>query len=130
MSSNCPCSKSHFDHLNQLSKKNPDVLFVGFQSDKNEKLAKSIQYYSKFKIDFPIIDDTNLVWANKFNALKTPHVFVFDQNGKTLYQGAVSSSRNPVNAKSFYLQNALEKLKNNQKPEPSLTRALGCYIQR
>ncbi len=44
LNSSCPCSKAHFDHLNELRGKYPKLSFVGFQSNINvrKKRQKNI----------------------------------------------------------------------------------------
>jgi len=127
---NCPCSKAHFDHLNSLKTKFPKFQFIGFHSNKaiSKKVAK--KYFDKFEIDFPIFLDKELIYADIFKALKTPHVFVINSKGEFVYQGGATNSRNPKRASKFYLLDTLNSLGKGEKPELSYTKILGCYIQR
>lgn len=126
----CPCSQAHFDHLNKLSKKYKNFLFVGLHSNKNTNQQTAMSYYQKFKVDFPIFEDKSLQFANAFNALKTPHVFVVNPEGKIEYQGGATDSRNPKRAQQFYLQKALEEISQGKPVSNPITKTLGCYIQR
>lgn len=126
----CPCSQAHFDHLNKLSKKYKDFFFVGLHSNKNTNQQMAMSYFQKFKVNFPIFEDKSLQFANAFNALKTPHVFVVNPEGKIEYQGGATDSRNPKRASQFYLQKALEEISQGKSVSNPITKTLGCYIQR
>jgi thiol-disulfide isomerase/thioredoxin len=130
MSSTCPCSKAHFDYLNDLSKTYPKISFVGFNSNKETKRIKVISHFKKFDVSFPILEDKDLKFANMYGAVKTPHVFVLNKKGEIVYQGGASSSRNPKRAKRKYLKEVLGQL-GEGKPSPyKMEKALGCYIAR
>ena len=130
LSASCPCSKSTFDYLNELQRKYPDFQFMGFHSNKAISRGVAETYFSNYEIDFPILLDRKLKFANMFKALKTPHVFVVNNNGDVLYHGGVTNSRFFKNAKSFFLEEALKDIKNGINPKRSHARALGCYIAR
>ena len=62
-----------------------------------------MKYFKKFDIDFPILLDKNLRYANEFNALKTPHTFLKVKDN-IVYQGGVTNKRNPEKASKFFLK--------------------------
>lgn len=131
LSSSCPCSQAHFDHLNLLQQKYPRYRFIGFHSSKTIDKKSAMSYFSKFLIKFPILQDNELKFANQFNALKTPHVFVYAKgNDIPLFQGGATNSRNPKNASQFYLQNALSQIAKGEVVTTKIAKTLGCYIQR
>ena len=129
LSSTCPCSKASFSYLSALSEKYSNIQFIGFNSNKNTNIEKAKKYYQGFNIQFPIILDRDLTYANQFKALKTPHIFV-KNNEKIVYQGGVTNRRNPELATSFFLNDALEATTLNKKIATPETKALGCFIQR
>ncbi|MFN8370889.1 MAG: thioredoxin-like domain-containing protein, partial [Bacteriovoracaceae bacterium] len=116
LSSQCPCSQSHFDHLNQLKNQYSQFTFVGFHSNKKVSQENAIKYFSRFKIDFPVFSDNEIKYANKYGALKTPHVFVLDQNDKLVFQGGATNSHDINRATKFYLKDTLEALSNGKEP--------------
>jgi len=130
LSATCPCSKGTFEYLNELQKKYPNFQFMGFHSSKLVSSNVAQNYFSHFDINFPILLDKKLKYANKFEALKTPHVFVLGEKGEVLYHGGVTNSRFFKNAKKFYLENALQEIASGKVPSKQYARALGCYIQR
>lgn len=130
LSANCPCSKSYFDYLNNLAKKFRNINFIGFHSSKTISKETAKQYFSNFDIVFPILLDKKLLYADRFKALKTPHIFVTNNTGEILYHGAVADSRHINSAKKFYLEEALENISNGTRPQLQFAKALGCYIAR
>lgn len=130
ISKDCPCSKGNFDYLNELSRAYPEFKFLGVHSQKGIDEKEVKKYLSDKNIYFEILVDLDLAIAKKFNALKTPHVFILNLAGELIYSGGVTNSTFPKNAKDFYLKNALEDLKNHRKISKSETRTLGCFIVR
>lgn len=64
--------------------------------------------------------------AKKFGAVATPHIFVFDQERKLRYQGAIDDNRNRLLVKEKYAENAVEALLAGRPVPVAETRAPGC----
>lgn len=132
LSSVCPCSRSHEVALgkavNKFSKQG--FRFIGVLSNSEESKESLVSYFSESSLKMPFIFDHDQVLANRFKAFKTPHVFILNSQEDILYQGAVSNSRNFNHSSENYLERALLQIVKNQKPEPSLTKAMGCQIFR
>lgn len=126
----CPCSQAHFDHLNNLSKEYPQYNFVGLHSNKTLSEKSAQEYFQQFKIDFPVIQDKSLKYANIFSALKTPHTFILNTKNEIIYQGGATNSRDPKRATKFYLEDALSEMAQGKQISTPVTKTLGCYIQR
>lgn len=130
INADCPCSQSHFDHINALSKKYSDFAFIGVHVNKDIPRSRAQKYVDGLDIKFPVLDDKDLELANKYSALKTPHLFIVDKDDKIVFQGGATNSRNPSRATKFYLQDALKALDAGQMPEVKIAKTLGCYIKR
>jgi hypothetical protein len=113
-----------------LQKEYKDIQFVGFHSNKYAGINKSSRYFEKFKIDFPIIHDQKLTYANKYKAVKTPHIFILNDDGELLFQGGATNSRDPKRANRFYLKDALSSISKGEDVMIKNAKTLGCYIQR
>ncbi|NEN22006.1 redoxin family protein [Cryomorpha ignava] len=75
--------------------------------------------------------DDNHVLADAFGALTTPHVFLFDENMKLIYRGAIDDSVDSTkDVKEAYLKNAIQAHLSGNEIEPNSTRQLGCSIKR
>jgi peroxiredoxin len=130
LSSKCPCSDSHNQEMNSLSKDYPDFRFVAVHSNVDEDLTKSREYFKKADLKFPVIQDGKAEIADRFKALKTPHAFVVLPTGDVAYQGGASSSKKFETAERKYLREALDDLQNGRKVKTPEGRTLGCVISR
>lgn len=132
LSKDCPCSRAYLNYLDQLIEKYPEYNFIGIHAMKN-KTSDDLQFFLNSKevkdSKLNLYNDSNLLLANYFKAVKTPHVFIVNRN-KVIYSGAVANSMMPQNAKIFYLDNALQEFKTSGHISSPETKALGCYIVR
>lgn len=130
LSKECPCSKGNLDYLNELTRQFPEYSFIGVHSKRGSKNEEISNYLQDKKVPFDVLNDADLKIADQFKALKTPHVFIVNTNGEIVYNGGVTNTTFPANAKEHYLKNALtewQKQKSISNPE---TRTLGCFIVR
>jgi hypothetical protein len=103
---------------------------MGVHAKKNTNLNDVKNYLSDKKLNFKVISDPSLEITSKFNALKTPHAFILNLKGEVVYNGGVTNSTFPENAKEYYLKNALEDLKGQRAIAKNVTKTLGCFIER
>jgi peroxiredoxin len=131
LSAKCPCSGSHEQTLKDLAAKfSPKGFqFVAVHSNVDEDPTLASQHFSKASLPFPVLQDDHAALADRFGALKTPHVFVLKQ-GEVVFQGGVDDSKNSPQAKEHFLLNALNDLDQGKLPEVKQVRALGCIIKR
>jgi thioredoxin-related protein len=130
LSASCPCSNSHVAELKSLAQEFPQFAFVGVHSNVDEEATATKEYFQKVKMGFPVLQDDNAKIADEFKALKTPHAFILSKDGKVLYQGGVSSSRDITKADRKYLREALNDLKEHHAVKTPEGRTLGCTISR
>lgn len=132
LSKDCPCSKSHGDHLNQLSQEFKQISFYGVITDRESNDVEVSTYFKTFL--FPIISDPQQSLVKQFKALKTPHVVLLKRqpnNQETiLFEGGVSDQRDGTSAKVYYLKDNLKALLTNQPLPYAQGKSLGCYIRR
>jgi len=78
-------------------------------------------------IDWPYLyDGETQVTSMKFGAVATPHVFIFDQNQKLAYQGAIDDNQKPSDVKRHYAVDAIEELLAGKPVTTPESRAFGC----
>ena len=130
LSSSCPCSMAHIDHLITLAKDFPQVKFIGVHSNANESQEEAQKYFQSLDLPFPVIQDNSSEWADRLKAYRTPHAFLISPSGEILYQGGVTSSADPKKADAFYLKVTLKNILSGKKIENTHTRVLGCQIAR
>lgn len=99
----------------------------GDDSKENMKAHASEKGYS----NIPYLIDKNSMLANAFGAKTTPHVFLFDNEWKLVYEGAIDDNyKDAKMVEQPYLNNALENLANGKDIDPNDTKAIGCSIKR
>lgn len=129
ISKDCPCSKGNLNYINQLVLDYPDYNFVAIHAKKDISAREVQDYIQEKKLNFDIVNDSDLKIANVYNALKTPHAFILKGND-IVYNGGITNTTMPEHAKEFFLKNALDSMKKNGKPDKTETKTLGCFISR
>lgn len=136
----CPYSVAYEDRIIQIDKKykskgypviaiNPNDPEL-YESDSFDNMIKR----SKEKgFTFPyLIDETQEVFK-RYGATKTPHVFILSNNsGKYTveYIGAIDNNyKDASEVTSRYVDDAVDALLQNKKPEITSTKAIGCGIK-
>ncbi len=130
LSARCPCSRSHEKPLRELSRDFPRWQFIGVHANADETAIEARTHFKQEPLGFPLIEDAERKLLLRFNALKTPHVFVLNPQGEILYRGGVDDASLAAEAKRSYLREALEALEKGNPPPARETRTLGCRIAR
>ena len=132
LSAKCPCSQSHEPKLRDLAREfgPKGFRFVGIHSNADEPSALSGTHFEAAKLGFPVHEDSNAKWADALGALKTPHAYIIDREGRTLFQGGVDDSSLAAESHKQFLRDALEDVAAGREPRVALARALGCMIKR
>tara|TARA_Y100001935_G_scaffold231958_1_gene213352 strand:- start:2408 stop:2935 length:528 start_codon:yes stop_codon:yes gene_type:complete len=135
LSKNCPCSRSHVDHLNGLSQKYPNIAFYGVITDFFDKDSEPEikAYFDSQNFKFPLIKDSEQMLVKKYGALKTPFsVIVQNQSSQeqVLYEGGVSDDHDFPSSTKHYLEENLAALAQGKDPIYKVGKSLGCYIRR
>ena len=87
--------------------------------------AKSMGY------TFPYLIDQNSAVANAFGAKTTPHIYLFDENKKLVYKGAIDDNfRDISQVKETYLLDAIQQMVSAVDIKIKKTNAKGCSIKR
>lgn len=143
LSHDCPCSRSHVSHLNELQHQYPQMAFFGIITEplvddgnvkEKDQLSELSDYYNDKNFTFPLIKDPQQILVKKYAALKTPHVTIL-QKGKEgqemiVYQGGISDKRQFSSHNVKYLSENLHELSLGRKVKFATGDSLGCYIRR
>lgn len=90
-----------------------------------KKRAKEKDYMAYYALD------KSSKIANAFGAKTTPHVFLFNNDLKLVYMGAIDDNESSMSAvKEKYLDSAIGNMVQSLKIDPERTRAVGCSIKR
>ena len=87
----CPLAKLYGPRLAELAAKYQDrgVTFLGVNSNQQDSVTELAHYAKEHKVEFPLLKDSGNAIADKFGAVRTPEVFVLDENRTVRYWGRV-----------------------------------------
>jgi thioredoxin-related protein len=135
----CPYVKAWESRTVALANKYMAKGFAVIQINSNDPRRVSEDSYSKMKMrakergmKFPYVVDSTSDVARAFDATRTPEFFLFDQNNKLIYTGALDSNSgdaSKVSSKDMYLKNALEAHLAGKPISKNKTKSIGCGIK-
>ena len=98
-----------------------------FRSEMNDSFEEMKQRAAFAGLTWPYLyDGDTQALSQKFGAVATPHIFIFDQDRKLRYQGAIDDNRNASMVKEKFAENAIQALLAGKPVERAETRAPGC----
>ncbi|MBX3414671.1 MAG: redoxin domain-containing protein [Pirellulales bacterium] len=136
----CPLAKLYAPRLEELSKEFSDkgVAFVMIDSNQQDSITELSAFARIHGVTFPVLKDLDNVVADQFGAVRTPEVFVLDENRAIRYRGRVddqyglgsSSGYARPEVKRRDLGIAIEELLEGRAVSEPVTEAVGCFIGR
>lgn len=101
------------------------------QRKKEDGHSAMKRYAEEQEYTVPYVVDRGSIVADAFGATRTPEVFLFDKEGILVYRGAMEDNpANPAESKEMYLESAITRMINGEKPKPATTKSIGCTIKR
>ena len=99
--------------------------------DGDDSFEKMKNHSRKMGYSFPYLIDEKSKLANAFGAKTTPHVFLFNDERKLVYKGAIDDNYKSINdVTEKYLLDALQEVSNQKSVTIDKTKAVGCSIKR
>jgi peroxiredoxin len=135
----CPFAQAYQDRVIQLHKKYADLGFPVVAINSNDVGLKpgdsmeKMQERAKEKgFEFAYLKDDQEVFK-VYGATRTPHVYLLEKKGDkftVVYVGAIDDNANDASAVSKrYVEDAIAAVMKGEKPDPALTKAIGCTIK-
>ena len=117
-----------------LAKDNSDVVWLAINSSAPKKQGHGVKAnkkaIEKWSIPYPVLLDESGMVGKAYDAKTTPHMYIIDQNGILVYQGALDDAPfGKGKTKTPYVQNALKALNAGTEISPSQTKAYGCSVK-
>lgn len=132
----CPLARLYGPKLNEMQAAYAaqGVQFIGVNSNQQDSLEDVKEYVKRYEISFPMAKDYNNEVADRFHAVRTPEVFVLDQQLTVRYRGRIDNQYLPgisrAETTTHDLKNALDQLLAGKPVEVSETKPNGCFIGR
>jgi peroxiredoxin len=133
----CPFAVAYQDRVIALHQKYAAKGYPVVAINSNDKDLKPDDSYDKMQqrakdknFSFAYLYDETQAVAQAFGALKTPHVYILDQNRVVRYIGAIDdNSEDAAAAKEKYVENAVDALLAGKEIAVKETKAIGCGIK-
>ena len=133
-SAKCPFVLRYDGRLKEITAdyQGKNVVVLAIDSNSGETLDQIKKVAGERKVNYPILMDPGNQIADQFGAITTPHVFIVDQAGKLVYEGAVDdqgyAEHNPVN--QTYARDALDAVLSGAPVANPKTKTVGCTVKR
>ena len=136
LSTECPISNAYLPLLNKLARrfKRQGVEFYGVISDPSATRAAARDHRRSYAIAFPVLFDGSGELRRLLGATHTPHVFLLNVAGITLYQGAIDNQFADLGQKRDaatrrYLENAILAALDGNTIAVTETQPVGCLLE-
>jgi alkyl hydroperoxide reductase subunit AhpC len=136
---NCPFSRRQAAEAVMIdtAKAQPDVVWLAVNSTASGHRdyvapADHLAWNKEHGIGYPVLYDTSGTTGKAYEAQTTPHMFVIDEQGKVVYNGAIDNDppgRLAKAERSNYVAMALAALDRAKAADPSSTKPYGCSVK-
>ncbi|MGD9723928.1 MAG: redoxin domain-containing protein [Pirellulales bacterium] len=137
----CPLARLYAPRLAELAEQYQaqGVAFIGVDSNRQDSIAELAHYAKEHQVEFPLIKDAGNTIADQFGAVRTPEVFLLDQDRVVRYwgriddqygfqEGFIGFQREKPTARD--LANAIDELAAGKPVSKPLVASQGCLIGR
>jgi len=108
-----------------------DVVWLAINTTAGKTQADNKAIAGQWKIDRPILADSDGTVAKSYGAKTTPHMFIIDKQGTLAYMGGIDND--PQGDKSAdkvnYVDKALTELLNGSTVSEPQTKSYGCSVK-
>ena len=121
--------------MNEMAAKAKEMgaVWLAIDSSSFSNVEENKQIASEWKIDRPLLDDSEGKVGQMYQAKTTPHMFVIDKEGTLVYAGAIdskpSTDAGDIAGAENYVMAAVKSLMNGETPTPSETKPYGCSVK-
>jgi peroxiredoxin len=138
---NCPYAKAYEQRIMELDKNYKEKGYPVMAINANAAMTSGDENYEKMKkraaemgYTFPYLIDEKQEVLSSFGATKTPHIYLLQKTAgglKVRYIGTIDDNyEDAAAAKTKYVENAIAALEEGKSPNPAVTKAIGCSINK
>ncbi len=132
----CPFSKYHYETKNTMIElankyKDKNVVWLAINSTSNTTSEANKFFVRRYKLPYPILDDTSGNVGRAYGARTTPHMYIIDSNGMIVYQGAIDNAPSGKSQDGYinYVDKALAELIEGKEVSMTYVRPYGCSVK-
>jgi peroxiredoxin len=136
LGTDCPLVRQYAPRLREIHEQfqSRGVTVLGINANRQDSITEVAAYARIYEIPFPILKDAGNEIADRFGALRTPEVFVLDQQRAIRYRGRIDDQFEVgiqrIKATRQDLAQAITELLDDKPVTLPLTDAPGCLIGR
>jgi len=130
----CPYAVDYEDRVRKLAEKYAQdnrvaVVAINANSGEEESLESMKTRIETTKWNMPYLKDESQTLGKLWGAMRTPEFFVLNADQRLIYTGAMDDAPNADDAKTNYVDAAINAALNGKTPEVTETVAIGCNIR-
>lgn len=131
----CPFVQRHYDAKTMTTLadawKGKDVVWIAVDSTNYATDESDRAWREEQHIPYPIVGDRSGAIGTSYGARTTPHMFVIDQKGTVVYQGAIDDDPSGDNGgkATNYVAAALEDVTAGKPVRTAETKSYGCSVK-
>lgn len=131
----CPFVQRHYDAKTMTTLadawKGKDVVWIAVDSTNYATDESDRAWREEQQIPYPIVGDRSGAIGTSYGARTTPHMFVIDQKGTVVYQGAIDDDPSGDNGgkATNYVAAALEDVTAGKPVRTAETKSYGCSVK-
>lgn len=135
----CPFSARTAEEkiMMETAARHPEAVWLAINSTAKKRAdyrepAAHKKYNQRHGITYPVLYDTSGAVGHAYDARSTPTMFVIDEQGKVIYEGAIDDDPGGGKAKSQrtnYVDAALAAHAAGTAPVPATTKPYGCSVK-
>lgn len=132
----CPLAKLYSARLAKIASAYGEkgVAFLAIDPNRQDSITEIAHFAKKHQLDFPVLKDVGNKVADAFGALRTPEIFILDQDRVVRYHGRVDDQYGvgfiKPEASRADLEIALDELLAGKEVSVASTATPGCLIGR
>ncbi len=114
----------------QARELNKNVVWLAINTTYNTNAEKNNVWIKQHSIEYPILLDVDGVVGKLYDARRTPHMFVIDQQGILRYHGAIDDNKTGDKADpTNYAVNAIKQITAGETVAPDHVKPYGCSVK-
>lgn len=132
----CPYVIAYEDRMiatqRDYADKSVQLVAINSNDDKSypeDSYPKMVERAREKRFNFPYLRDADQSIVDRYGAVCTPHVFVFDKQKRLRYRGRIDDSKDALRVTSHDLRNALDDITAGRSVRVPDTRPFGCSIK-
>lgn len=136
LSTACPISNGYVPELKSLSAvcRQRHIDFYGVLSDPSVGRREALRHRDEFRLSFPVLFDTSGELRRNLSATHTPHAFLVDRGGRTVYSGRIDDLYSALGRRRDAptvrdLREALDAFAADRPIATPVTQPVGCLLE-